>query len=707
MSSLGAGAFPHHGRFSAASMLAAYGASSALGSAISLFVFGQAVLSAAGTMEGEATALMTARIDAWRFGQDGYTLASAGGTRAAVMFPAQDEDNTAIRIVIEDIDDKIACMVRARLDGRNGYAGGLLRGVDFDPASFYTTSSKWYAVIWRVQESKPIDDDSSGNTVYAVPAGASDTPSSGFCFVDVDSRVATGRRTTLDFRVVDGVLELRLDDESTPTVRHNTDVTYTPEADVAGFGTSATGSFEDFLAVGFASAVDGARVVSASAYSLEGQTGTQADALVVACAGDIWACVDGSNLVRAAAGGVDDSADVSMVDYSGLVLMLDGRRAHEFDPVTLLLTDWTLTDGTFPGQTTAGTCTARGLGKHGTRVVLFDIPGEESNAYLSAVGDHEDLQTGSELQGHAFTIMGTRPLKLGHPIVAWQESTNSISIVGCDGSVQAVLGDPALGNFDTATLEEQVGISGQRSMTRLQDGLVVGHGPEGLMAIPVSGEAVNFSRETLTAILNKSRAELEDLSILVARDPKRSWVHVFLTPDDGSAGRHVIYDERTGGLRRGAGGFYEQSYPADQQPTCATIWQGDLVLGCRDGYLRRFDDAVYADDGTAFEASFMRLLPVQGVGMDIEVRNIAIQTSTASAAVTVRALGALRDEDLMSTTRRRVLLARSRGPNRQEPLPFAVRHRAVAVQVMLTSATGTFSVEEMQADVAAVALRRG
>jgi hypothetical protein len=82
-----------------------------------------------------------------------------------------------------------------------------------------------------------------------------------------------------------------------------------------------------------------------------------------------------------------------------------------------------------------------------------------------------------------------------------------------------------------------------------------------------------------------------------------------------------------------------------------------------------------------------------------------VQTSSRSAAVNVRVLGAIKAEDLYDDSKRKVLLSKSRGPNRQEPIPQAARHRALALQVRLVTPTGTFAVEEMAADVAACRMR--
>jgi len=63
------------------------------------------------------------------------------------------------------------------------------------------------------------------------------------------------------------------------------------------------------------------------------------------------------------------------------------------------------------------------------------------------------------------------------------------------------------------------------------------------------------------------------------------------------------------------GAFWPESYPSDHQPTamlaCPLYGSNQLVvLGCRDGYLRKYSDIVDADDGTAISA-YCKLGPIQ------------------------------------------------------------------------------------------------
>ena len=220
-------------------MLIAAVTSSDAASCLRDYFFGDTLISASVSLSGAAKAIATARLDAWGYAQTGYTLALGGTSRAAVLFDQQDS-NTAVRLQLADPDDKVLAMVRASLDGRNGFAAGVMLGSDIDAS---LTGTDYYLVLFRVQESKPIDEDVGVSTRYVVATGASDLPASSWAVVNVNARVAANQQYTIDMRLTNDVIEVRLNDEATASIKFNSNVTYAPEADTASFGTSSTGRF--------------------------------------------------------------------------------------------------------------------------------------------------------------------------------------------------------------------------------------------------------------------------------------------------------------------------------------------------------------------------------------------------------------------------------------------------------------------------------
>lgn len=701
MSSTATGRYPHAGRVSAARLRTLAGP--VVSSALSLFFFGEPVINGGGTCTAGSDNLATGRASLWSFtSSGGFTL--GGGTRSAVMFKTHTSESVGFSVACTTAAHKVMILLRGGEDGRTGFEVGIVEQNDIDGLG----GTNNYLVVRRVQESKLIDEDSSGSASFAVPQGGSvnDVPSSGGCFLDVSATIPDGVSFTMDARVVDGTIEVRLNGSSTPSLSHSTgDATYAPQADTAAFGTSATGALTHLSSVGFVSAVSGARVLSASVLSLDGVTSAAEEVLVAVGDGDVWA-TRGESLLKVADGYFPAAGTVQMVpfgDHMDMLGPIEGSVAKlaQFSPVTLNVKPLVMTAGTLPGATaTPGTTSAQVAGTAGSRFVLAGFKGDEANALFLAVDDDTDCDTGSELPGRAYDLAGTRPLKLGHPIVAIQQSTNSATVFGCSNSMHSTLGDPVLGNFDTNVLSEQDGISGEQSMVRINEGRVIGHGPNGLFLIPPAGQAANFSDRVLKGPLQLTREQIAANHVIVARDPQRQWLVVCFTPRDGSDGTIYIYDETEGGYSRGTPGYYPISFPASMQPTRATLWRGALVFGCADGRLRSFADGSTTDDGATPIESFVagELLVSGRLSDDARVRNIRVQQSAASGQCTVTVYGAETAEKVYAESSREALLIETVDESDTTPIPLEVRAPALLIE-LANRADQAMTIEGMTADV--------
>ena len=101
-------------------------------------------------------------------------------------------------------------------------------------------------------------------------------------------------------------------------------------------------------------------------------------------------------------------------------------------------------------------------------------------------------------------------------------------------------------------------------------------------------------------------------NIVMAYDARWRGFHLFITPITG-IGRHWWLD-----LNKAV---WPVLVPDGQQPVAAARQQGntemsEVVFGCRDGYLRKFDDAATDDDGVPIE-SHVLLGPVRLAADDL------------------------------------------------------------------------------------------
>jgi len=434
--------------------------------------------------------------------------------------------------------------------------------------------------------------------------------------------------------------------------------------------------------------VDQARVLEVKTAKLEGTTSARTDLLVAVAGGSVY-LVQPDGIVRTVGSAVfDPAADVQLREFNGKVYMLGGGRARILDPIRLAVSNWTPTVGTLPGQTSGGTTTAKVLGQFGTRLALGGADNDPQNVWFSAVADALDYDTGSDLPGRAFTLAGTRPLKIGQPVTCLQEHTNSSLIVGCTGSMHLVAGDPVLGQFDTMTLLEDTGVSGTDAAVRVQDGRVLLHTPNGLVVVS-GNQAVNITDVLLTTGIQTGTL----VDAIVARDPSRhlSWI---VLPDQTYA-----YDERRGQFTRGDGGLHPQTVPESMRTTAAAVWQGKLVLGCADGYLRTLDDAATTDDGTPIDSFITLLVMGDGLTSEVQMSNIKLNLTRKSGSTAMRVFGARTPEDAIDGKYRRTLLSMNATPFRNDPHPAKVRAPAVSLVVGPAAAGSTWSMESVTANV--------
>lgn len=402
--------------------------------------------------------------------------------------------------------------------------------------------------------------------------------------------LASNQAYTLDVRPLNNTVEVRLNGDTTAIVTED-------------LGTT----FEFQTTVGFGSSTAGARVLAFSVCSLTAQTADRADVLVMVRGGNLFTATDQTAMTRRASGVMDLFADVSMAELEQKLYMVDGSNARIFDPATLTVTPYTPTAGAGligatddgGGGFVAGTTTATGIVRHISRLWFFGMKGDPQNIVATAVDDPLDLDTGSDLPGRAFALNAERG-KIGQPIVSAQSSSATTLIVGCEGSIWAIRGDPTLGAVDVSPMTLDVGTSGREAMTLASEGLVIAHTPSGLYMIPEGGTPVPVSMGTLTELIQVDNATT-DYRVQVLRDTVRHGTQVFLTLRETGESVHLWYDERIGGYTR-PGGFFPEQYPDNIGPTCSTIWRGMVVMGGRDGKLYVFDDSAKDDAGTAIDS---------------------------------------------------------------------------------------------------------
>jgi hypothetical protein len=109
------------------------------------------------------------------------------------------------------------------------------------------------------------------------------------------------------------------------------------------------------------------------------------------------------------------------------------------------------------------------------------------------------------------------------------------------------------------------------------------------------GQPENISRDRLPSELQE--VDTATYNVFLAYDPVRNGVHVFIVPitAGSTASTHWWFDVTTKS-------FWPETYQPDHEPFSVYSDGGKVMIGSRDGYVRRWSDTAVNDDGTAFSS---------------------------------------------------------------------------------------------------------
>jgi hypothetical protein len=287
----------------------------------------------------------------------------------------------------------------------------------------------------------------------------------------------------------------------------------------------------------------------------------------------------------------------SMTDLAGDIYIADGDGA----PKKLVFSTNTVSTmsasaGTIPEDCRL-TCTWRG------RLVLASPAETPQNFFMSRVGDPTDWDYAETDPAAAFAGNASEAGRIGLPITALIPSSDDVLIIAGFNSLYAVRGDPADGG-SIDTLSDAVGVVQQNAWCKGPDGTIYFVGFDGLYRMaPNGGQPENLSRDSYPQFFDSYVLDNNYLSLVY--DQERHGVWIFVAPTDETAGNHLFWDARLGGL-------FPQRFPATHGPFAVStpLTTQGVYLGGTDGHIRHLDTAEISDDGTAI-SSYVWIGPVK------------------------------------------------------------------------------------------------
>jgi hypothetical protein len=346
-------------------------------------------------------------------------------------------------------------------------------------------------------------------------------------------------------------------------------------------------------------------IADGSFYQIQGGVAASSDANITTYDGTSILTEDGDIIIFDSTV-TSPSPVASTGAYSAYVrngkLLLADSVLKEYDPTTGIVEDVTATGGTVP--------TAQPLvAVYNDRVFLS---GANNLWYCSRQTDIRDWDYSADMGDIGRPVAGQLSIAgmHGNTPTALIPVDNRFLVFACVNSIWVLHGDPVTGRLQQVT--PNVGVIAPEAWARTPDDTMVFMSNDGiyLWRIGSSSEPARFSDERIPEALKN--LDTSENIITMEYDPTGKGVHLFITPSTGT-GTHYWIDLDHKAL-------WPVLLSSDHQPTAIAKSDSDslpeTVIGCRDGYIRKFDKDAVDDDGTDF-TSHLIIGPFRVAGDDM------------------------------------------------------------------------------------------
>lgn len=257
------------------------------------------------------------------------------------------------------------------------------------------------------------------------------------------------------------------------------------------------------------------------------------------------------------------------------------------------------------------------------------VASDRSNFYMSRAG-----QVGNwdyTLDDRAAAIAGNTLSNgaLGDIHTALAPQTNDNLIIFCSRSIYQVIGDLANGGT-IEMLSRDIGCFGPEAWSQDDEGNIYFAGPTGFYRLPPGGRPVNLSKNRVSTFFEQIESDINTTQIVQVRyDGFRKLVYVFVTKRATAESSHLVYD-----IRQDA--WLAWDFPIQQGPMCSCVYLGSshdenlLLIGGRDGVMRKLDPSATSDDGTAIN-SYAFIGPLEPAGPAQEAMCVAVDLTMGEA----------------------------------------------------------------------------
>ena len=182
---------------------------------------------------------------------------------------------------------------------------------------------------------------------------------------------------------------------------------------------------------------------------------------------------------------------------------------------------------------------------------------------------------------------------LAIPLSAIAALTEDYTLFSAESELYLLRGDPGVGGI-LGNISRQVGVGSRTAWCRIPDGKVVFLSRDGLYWFhPSRPLPENMSRDKLPAEL-VDVVQNTDLTVTLEYDVRFRGIHICVTPSTARPTAHYWFDLETQS-------FWVQEFGTSEHEPFSITYDAKanrVLLGCRDGYIRHYDNGAADDDGT-------------------------------------------------------------------------------------------------------------
>jgi hypothetical protein len=284
----------------------------------------------------------------------------------------------------------------------------------------------------------------------------------------------------------------------------------------------------------------------------------------------------------------------AITDIFGIMYFADGVNGiKKLTLTTATSATHTATVGSLPTNPTI-------LVNFRSRLVCSGCASDPQNIFMSRAGSPGDFDYG-KLDALAAVALNasTSAGRIGQRVISLMPFATDQLLIGCERSLFVMKGDPADGG-SVLTVSDGVGMHTRDSWCVDPSGNVYFLGTNGFFRYSRDGELKSLSAGRLDDFMSQWPRTYR---VTMAWDRQRNGCYLFAAPYTSGAGAGFYYDANEDA-------FFPITLPAGHGPMSCCVFDPidggtnrNVLLGGRDGFIRKLDAAATNDDGTAISSS--------------------------------------------------------------------------------------------------------